>query len=200
MVSFPFTSGEAKYPAEESSAYYTYEDGVLQLILSSSVVQGNVRSMVVYSKSKNIGSFVGRNAYGVATKVQRIENISGSVQFSDAPAGMKYPVKPIMGVDFESLLNARGPKHTYWIELKVSGPIAQQIINAATVEITLKNTSNFLESHNCSSSVKSATIDHPFEVTSFDCAAVSDIEQIRFLRNDTKLVLGAWPSDKPTSE
>lgn len=200
LVRFPFTSGEAKYPAKESSAYYTYEDGILQLMLNSSSMQGGARSMVVYSTSKKKGSFVGRNAYGVAAKVQRIENISGSVQFTDAPVGMTFPMEPIMDIDIESAFNTRRPKNSYWVEMKVTGPLAQNIINSTVVEITLASTVNFISSHKCSSSVKSAEIDHPFEVASFDCSAVSEIERIRFIRTDTQEVIGAWPSDKPNSE
>lgn len=200
IIEFPFTSGEAKYPAKESSAYYTYEDGMLQLILNTSTVQGSTRSIVVYSTSKKMGSFVGRNAYGVATKVQRLENISGSVQFTDAPVGMKFPMKPIMGIDIESAFNARGPKNSYWVEMKVEGPAAQNIVNSTVVEITFKSTENFVASHKCSSSIKSAEIDHPFEVTSIECGAVSKIERIRFVRTDTQEVIAAWPSEKPDSD
>ena len=200
VIKFPFTSGEATYPAKESSAYYTYEDGILQLILNASTVQGRTRSIVVYSTSKKTGAFVGRNRYGVAAKVQQIENVSGAVQFTDAPVGMKFPMKPIMGIDVESALNARGPKNSYWVEMKVSGPVAQNIINSTIAEITFHNTANFVANHKCSSSLKSAEIDHPFEVTSFECATVAEIERIRFIRTDTQEVIGAWPSEESVSE
>lgn len=187
-----FQDGGLRGYREETSAFWTYEDGILRFVFSpgSGGLAYEGRSVVLSSRIIPSGWYTGTNAYGVRSRVDKYRKHTAAVGFKRIPDGMPF----YSGTYF---LGDRTTGNTYWVQMRASGSEAKRLIGSVIAEIDLERNAQSGENPKCRTLIDTPTISSPVESSDTTCTFFADIARVRFKRTDTGELLASWPSVDP---
>lgn len=187
-----------------NSGYYSYKNGTLEFVVSKDTnprpYYENDKTELLYFSSVNTPgkSYVGRNAYGAATRVS-VENWRRSaLGIVSIPEGEELPYMAREAAKDE----ARGIKRmvppsldTYPYVVEVSGPEARQLV--ANVRVVIEGTMTQLASGkltDCVTDYSEPKINAPYEISEYICWVGANITRIAYINTATGAVLKEFKS------
>ncbi|MEP7221722.1 MAG: hypothetical protein ABI673_03530 [Novosphingobium sp.] len=184
VIDIPFTNGEARYPAVDTSAIFTYDGKYLTLsftpesmsdVASSSYPKPLTywREAVVFSRLTRTGSYLRQTAFGVKSHVTKfnlrtIAIAYGSSRNDSRPDGQK-------------------------IVLQLNPVEAKALAALAVVRIELPNRDAMSNDAQCIHTFIEAETRHPQEVDALRCVSTVPVLSIKIVRRDTGEVLSSLP-------
>jgi len=186
-VQIPFGDGNTTAFRPDTDAFYVYENGKLRLNFSpsSDTLYGRSNGFVIGSWITPNGSYLGRNSFGVSTRVSKAFVRTVGVETGRLPLGEVSA--------YRSAYSDERYGNNYWIELTVGGSEARTLTSQAYVELALRPNQKTFDRPECKTLLDTATLDRPVEAVRTVCAFPADVESIAIKRRDTGAVLAQWP-------
>ena len=180
----------------QGTVFYDYADGALILDASPSNVwptlaspSESLPSFKVTDKTRNLGSFVGQNAYGTTARVTVFKNTGTSIAIISGPKPMLSPMRVKIGAQILD-------DSDWWVKLELSPAEAKAVAND-TIGIIEGKYARLPsgKAGACMSGGASATIDTPSSLSTETCYIGANIERIALVRKSTGAVIKEWTNE-----
>jgi hypothetical protein len=142
--------------------------------------------IVAAEKTRDLGSYVGQNAFGATAHVKSLKNEGAGIALVSSPKAM------IRGGSFVAGMQIGGDKG-WWFEQQM--PPAEAKALAATSSVVIEGTYakvSWGDVGFCDFAGSEATIDNPTEFYSEKCYVGANISRIAFVNDKTGTVLTEW--------
>lgn len=203
VVRFKFQSGDRMGPDGGGSTVWTYEDGVIRLYFTPSTTPIEIAGkrsgipVVYYSVAhQRVGAYTGQNAFGVRSPVTQHITSEFGLAIVDRPKGELSPYAEQENIDFLKRMGQTDEQlavhyNTFIVSLNRSGPEARRLSSNAYAEIEGVISPIQGRLTGCGSRFSGATVNHPWELTTYSCWAGANIGRVTFFDGDGK-ILKEW--------
>lgn len=175
---------------------YNYKEGSLIIDASPTKVwptrigpKESLSAFNVTDNTKNLGSFVGQNAYGTKANVSVFENISTAIAILSGPKPMPSPIRASLG---GGLLEDTD----WWVKLELPPAEAKAVANdvVGVVEGRYGRLPSG-KAGSCLVTGVSATIDRPASYSTETCYVGAHIDRIALVRKSSGEVIKEWTNE-----
>lgn len=177
----------------QGAVVYDYKDGTLTLDVSPRNVwptlvgpKEKFPAFIVTEDTRNLGSYVGQNAFGATARVTSLKNIGAAIAIVSSPKPMLSPMRTSIG-------GAPLEDTDWWIRLQLA-PTEAKTVALDTIGI-IEGTYTRLPSGKagaCHFGGVSATIDRPTNYSSEICYVGAHVKRIALVRRSTGAVIKEW--------
>lgn len=171
---------------------YDYTDGKLVLKLVPNKGWPLFRSpseslpyVVVESANKNLGSYIGQNAYGATARVKSLKNLAAGIALVTAPRTVSR-TRETMGIPITS-------EKGWFAEVQL--PPSEAKVLSRDVALVIEGTDTKVpwgDAGFCDFSGSNATLDAPLDYYSQKCFLGANVARIAFVNMATGAVLKEW--------
>jgi hypothetical protein len=177
----------------QGAVVYDYKDGALTLNVSPRNVwptfvgsKESLPAFIVTENTRNLGSYVGQNAFGATARVTSLKNIGAAIAVVSSPKPMLSPMRTSIG-------GALLEDTDWWVRLQLA-PSEAKTVALDTVGI-IEGTYTRLPSGKagaCHFGGISATIDRPTNYSSEICYVGAHVKRIALARKSTGAIIREW--------
>lgn len=180
----------------QGTVFYDYSDGVLILDASPRNVWPTIAgpseslpSFKVTDSTRDLGSYVGQNAYGATARVSVFKNTGAAIAILSSPKPMLSPIR--VKINAQVLDDS-----DWWVKLELP-PAEAKVVANDTIGIIEGRYARLPsgKAGACMSGGVSATIDRPSSYSSETCYIGAHIDRIVLMRKSTGAIIKEWTND-----
>lgn len=180
----------------QGTVFYDYSDGTLIIDASPRNVwptlagpSESLPSFKVTDSTRDLGSYVGQNAYGATARVSVFKNTGAAIAILSSPKPMLSPMR--VKINAQVLDDS-----DWWVKLEMP-PAEAKIVANDTIGIIEGRYARLPsgKAGACMSGGVSATIDRPSSYSSETCYIGAHIDRIALVRKSTGAVIKEWTND-----